>query len=233
MAAVTMVQTGFYAKVRPWIMLIMGPLLGSLGGVQSPEGAEAVLDLILLGMAMALSFLFWRRGDEAGFGRIFALNMLMFFPTVLDFSTFNWIKLIFPYDPVPGISTLWVFGVGILLQSTYLTLRYTVRFRGLRGELEERGAVASDVDEISKGQMVYLAQLVVGSAVACAGVYWGVPHVNRFLSNELYGLPYPHILIGFVCALTIAAGTILYLRSERSGTEGSETSSETEEVLSS
>ncbi|MGD2200127.1 MAG: hypothetical protein PVJ38_00670 [Candidatus Bathyarchaeota archaeon] len=216
-AAVTMVRTSLYAEVRPWVMLVMGPLVSSLGGAQTPETGEAVVDLLLLGMAMALSFLFWRRGDEAGFGRLFSLNMLMFFPSVLDVSTFNWINLIFPYDPTINISTLWIFGVGLLLQATYLTLRYTVRFRGLREELEGRGALEMDVDEVSKGQMIYLAQLVVGSSLACAGVYYGAPYVNRLLRGEIHGLPYPHIIVGVVCIFLIAAGIILYLRGERMG----------------
>jgi len=211
MAAVTMVQTSLYWRARPYIAVILGPLASSFGGAPTAEGSVA-LDIIIIGMALALSFTFWRRGDEAGFGRIFSLNMLMFFPSVLDFSTFNWINLILPYESTAVVSVQWVFGVGLLLQATYLTLRYTVRFRGIREELEERGAEDDDVDEVSRGQMVYLAQLVLGTLVISGGVYFSVPYVNRFLMGEAAGLPYPHLIIGVVCTLLIAAGTILYLR---------------------
>jgi hypothetical protein len=139
MAAVTMVQTGLYWKARPYIAVILGPIASSVGGIPTPEGGSP-LDLIMIGMAIALSFTFWRRGDEAGFGRLFSLNMLMFFPAVLDESVFNWINLIIPYNTGTAISSEWIFSVGLLLQATYLTLRYTVRFREMRAELEERGA---------------------------------------------------------------------------------------------
>lgn len=211
MAAVTMVQTSLYWRARPYIAVILGPIASSLGGAPTGEGGSA-LDLIIIGMALALSFTFWRRGDEAGFGRLFSLNMLMFFPSVLDFSTFNWINLILPYESITAVTVQWVFGVGLLLQATYLTLRYTVRFRGMREELEGRGADDDDVDEVSRGQMVYLGQLVVGTLAISGGVYFGVPYVNRFLMGEAIGLPYPHLIIGVVCTLLIAAGTILYLR---------------------
>ncbi len=211
MAAVTMVQTSLYWRARPYIAVVLGPIASSLGGAPAGEGGSA-LDLIMIGMALALSFTFWRKGDEAGFGRLFSLNMLMFFPSVLDFSTFNWINLILPYESTTVVSIQWVFGVGLLLQATYLTLRYTVRFREMRAELEERGAEEDDVDEISRGQMVYLGQLVAGTVVISAGVYFGFPYVNRFLRGEAAGLPYPHLIIGVVFTLLIAAGTILYLR---------------------
>ena len=211
MAAVTMVQTSLYSRARPHIAVILGPIASSLGGAPTAEGGSA-LDLIIIGMALALSFTFWRRGDEAGFGRLFSLNMLMFFPSVLDFSTFNWINLILPYESITAVTVLWVFGVGLLLQATYLTLRYTVRFRGMREELEERGADDDDVDEVSRGQMIYLVQLVAGTVAISAGVYFGYPHVNRFLMGEAAGLPYPHLIIGVIFTLLIAAGTILYLR---------------------
>ena len=215
MAAVTMVQTSLYWRARPYIAVILGPLATSFGGSPTGEGGST-LDLIMIGMALALSFTFWRKGDEAGFGRLFSLNMLMFFPSVLDFSTFNWINLILPYESTTVVSIQWVFGVGLLLQATYLTLRYTVRFRGIREELEGRGADDDDVDEVSRGQMVYLGQLVLGTLVISGGVYFGFPYVNRFLMGDAVTLPYPHIIIGVVFTLLIAAGTILYLRGEGS-----------------
>ena len=227
MAAVTMVQTGLYAKARPYVAAVIGPLLGALGVPMMTEG-EAALDLVILGMVLSLSFMSWRKGDEAGFARIFTLNMLMFFPAVLDFSTFNWINLIVPYEPGSGLSAFWVFGVGLLLQATYLTLRYTARFRRVSTELIERGAEDSDVDEVSWGQLVYLIELVVGTALISAGVYFGVPYVNRFMMSEVSGLPYPHVIIGLVCTLLIAAGTILYLRGERQRPKSEVISTESE-----
>jgi hypothetical protein len=230
MAAVTMVQTSLYWRVRPYIAVILGPLAASLGASPTTEGGTA-LDLIIVGIAIALSFSLWRRGDEAGFGRLFSLNMLMFFPSVLDFSTFNWIQLILPYESRIEVSVQWVFAVGLLLQATYLTLRYTVRFRGMRAELEGRGAEDDDVDEVSRGQMVYLGQLVLGTSIISAIVYFGVPYVNRFLMGEAVGLPYPHLIIGVICTLLIAAGTILYLRSGGSRASVDALISETKENI--
>ena len=204
MAAVTMVQTSLYWRASTKIVDALRPLAPSLGG--------SALDLIIIGMALALSFTFWRKGNESGFGRLFMLNMLMFFPSVLDFSTFNWINLILPYETITAVTIHWVFGVGLLLQATYLTLRYTVRFREMRKELEERGAEEDDIDEVSRGQMIYLGQLVAGTVAISAGVYFGYPYMSQFLDVEAAGLPYPHLIIGIVFTLLIAAGTILYLR---------------------
>jgi hypothetical protein len=206
MVAVTLVQTSLYGELKPRILGFLAPLLISFGA------DPAFFDIMILGAVLSLSFLAWRRGDEAGFGRLFSLNMLMFFPAVIDFSTFNWVKLIFPYELVSKVSNYWVFGVGLLLQATYLTLRYTVRFRGIREELIGRDAEAADVDEVSRGQMTYLVQLVLGTALISAVVYFGVPYVNPLLLAEASGLPYPHVIIGVVCTFLIAAATILYLR---------------------
>ncbi len=207
MVAVTLVQTSLYGKLKPWILSFLAPLLMAYG--LDPT----FFDIMILGVVLSVSFLAWRRGDVAGFGRLFSLNMLMFFPSVIDFSTFNWVNLIFPYDPAPQVSPIWAFVVGLLLQATYLTLRYTVRFRGMRGELVGRDADEADVDEVSKGQMIYLVQLVLGTALISAGVYLGVPYVNQLIFSEASNLPYPHVIIGVVCTLLIAAATILYLRS--------------------
>ena len=206
MVAVTTIQTSLYGKLKPWILGFLAPLLMSYGA------DPAFFDMMILGVVTTLSFLAWRRGDEAGFGRLFSLNMLMFFPAVVDFSMFNWVKLIFPYELVSRVSDHWVFGVGLLLQATYLTLRYTVRFRGIREELIGRDADEADVDEVSRGQMTYLVQLVLGTGLISAGVYYGVPYVNDVLRAEAAGLPYPHVIIGIVCTFLIAATTILYLR---------------------
>ena len=228
MAAVTMVQTSLYWRARPYIADVFGPIASSLGGAPTGEGGST-LDLIVIGMALALSFTFWRKGDEAGFGRLFSLNMLMFFPSVLDFSTFNWINLILPYESITAVTVHWAFVVGLLLQATYLTLRYTVRFREMRAELEERGAEEEDVAEISRGQMVYLGQLVAGTVAISAGVYFGFPYVNRFLDVQATGLPYPQLIIGVVFTLLIAAGTVLYLRGGGSQVAAVEATPETAE----
>ena len=206
MVAVTTIQTSLYGQLKPRVLGFLAPLLSSFGA------DPAFFDIMILGVVLSISFLAWRRGDEAGFGRLFSLNMLMFFPAVIDFSTFNWVKLIFPYDLGSKVSDHWVFGVGLLLQATYLTLRYTVRFRGIREELIGRDAEAADVDEVSRGQMTYLVQLVLGTALISAAVYFGVPYVKNLLSAEAAGLPYPHIIIGVACTFLIAAATILYLR---------------------
>ena len=161
MVAVTSVQTGIYSLLKPHLISVLGPLLTFVG-----MDAEFV-DIIILGLALVLSLSFWQRGDEVGFGRLFSLNMLMYFPAVLDFSTFNWVNLIFPYTPAPEVTSQWVFGVGLLLQATYLTLRYTIRFRMAREEFFERGAKTEDVDQVSKGQMGY--------PVSCLGRPWS-PH---------------------------------------------------------
>ena len=161
---------------------------------------------------MALSLLFWRRGDEAGFGRLFSLNMLMFFPSVIDFSMFNWINLIMPYDPAPSLLRLRVFGVGLLLQVTYIALMNTVRFRGVREELVGRGAKVEDVDDVSKGQMAYLALLMTGTVAVVTSIYYATPMVKGLLVLETEGLPYLHVVIGIVCSILIAVATVIYLR---------------------
>jgi hypothetical protein len=227
MVAVTLVQTSLYGKLKPWILGFLAPLLLAYGI------DPTFFDIMILGVVLSISFLSWRRGDAAGFGRIFSLNMLMFFPAVIDFSMFNWVNLIFPYDPAPQVSPVWAFGVGLLLQATYLTLRYTVRFRRIREELIGRDAQQSDVDEVSKGQMIYLVQLVLGTALISAGVYFGVPYVKQLMISEASNLPYPHVIIGVVCTLLIAAATILYLRSGGRKTGATESASDASETIES
>ena len=208
MTAVTLFQTTIYAKVRPILLRFGGPILGGF------RIDIAYFDLTLLTLAMAMSLLFWRRGDEAGFGRLFSLNMLMFFPAVIDFSMFNWVSLILAYDPVTHVSILWVFGVGILLQATYISLRYTVRFRGLRKELMDRGAEMDDIDKVSKGQMTYLVQLVVGTAAITAAIYSATMLLKGRLRFEATGWPYFHIVVGVACTVIIAVATLIYLRAQ-------------------
>ncbi|MCK5317933.1 MAG: hypothetical protein KAJ55_08465 [Anaerolineales bacterium] len=227
MVAVTLVQTSLYGKLKPWILGFLAPLLLAYGI------DPTFFDIMILGVVLSISFLAWRKGDTAGFGRLFSLNMLMFFPAAIDFSMFNWVNLIFPYDPSPQVDAFWVFGVGLLLQATYLTLRYTVRFRGIREELIGRDADEADVDEVSKGQMIYLVQLVLGTALISAGVYFGRPYVSQLMLSEASKLPYPHIIIGVVCTFLIAAATILYLRSEGRKTGATESAADTSETIES
>ena len=212
MAAITMIQTSLYFKIKSWLLGFLLPILASMGA------NPALFDIMLVGAVIALSFLSWRRADIAGFGRIFSLNMLMFFPAVIDYSMFNWVTMIMPYGGPENwtfwdINARWVFGVGLLLQAAYLTLRYTARFRGVREELIEREAELPDVDEVSKGQMIYLVELVIGTVLLSVGVYYGVPYVNRLISNQASGLPVPHIVIGVITSVIIASAIILYLRS--------------------
>ncbi len=209
MTAVTLIQTSIYGKLKPYAVGFLLPILVAYGI------DPAYIDIIILGLVVALSFNFWRRGDEAGFGRLFSLNMLMFFPAVVDFSMFNWVNLILPYDPRPRVSVLWAFAVGLLLQATYLFLRYTVRFRLLQDELVGRGAEQGDVDEVSKGQMYYLASLVLGTAAISAVIYYVVPVMVGLVNIDISGVPYPHIVIGVACILLIASAIVYYLRGER------------------
>ncbi len=206
MVAVTMLQTSIFAQLRPWAMMVLWPIIAVLG--MTPD----LLDFLILTMVMMMSFLFWRRGDEAGFGRLFSLNMLLFFPAVLDFSMFNWVNLILPYEPSPLVQEYWVFGVGLILQATYVLLRYTVRFRLLRSEFEERGAEPADVDMVTKGQMSYLIILTLGTIVISIAVYYLTPLMRGAMSGEVTALPYPHVIIGIVGTLLIAGATIFYLR---------------------
>lgn len=209
MVAVTSVQTGIYSLLKPHLISVLGPLLTLVGA------DVAYVDIIILGLALVLSLSFWQRGDEVGFGRLFSLNMLMYFPAVLDFSTFNWINLIFPYTPTPEVTSQWVFGVGLLLQATYLTLRYTIRFRMAREEFFERGAGPEDVDQVSKGQMGYLVSLVLGTAMISALMYYAAPHMTKIINARIPQIPYLHLFVGVACTLLLAGATVLYLRDGR------------------
>jgi hypothetical protein len=205
MAAVTMVQTTLYNKVITKISnSFIGPML-------EPYMPYFNVSVILL--ALFLSFSFWRKGDEMGFGRIFNLNMLMFFPSVLDYSTFNWIGLIFDLKPTPGVTHVWVFIVGLLLQVSYLILRYTVRFRYMRGELRGRGSIEQDINDITRGQVSYLILLTSLTAILTGAVYVALPYLTSMAIVPLGELPVPHILIGFLVVTFIATTLVVYLRS--------------------
>jgi hypothetical protein len=204
MAAVTMVQTTLYSRIITKISnSFIGPLL---------EPYMPYFNLSIISLALFLSFSFWRKGDEVGFGRIFNLNMLMFFPSVLDYSTFNWIGLIFDLRPTPGVTHVWVFIVGLLLQVSYLMLRYTVRFRYMRGELRGRGSNEQDINDITRGQVSYLILLTSITAILTGVVYVALPYLTTMAISPLGGLPVPHILIGFLVVTFIAATLVMYLR---------------------
>ncbi|MCK4701952.1 hypothetical protein KAT55_01205, partial [Candidatus Bathyarchaeota archaeon] len=160
MAAVTMVQTTLYERIINMITdSFIGPLL---------EPYMPYFNLAVMVLALALCFMLWRKGDIESFGRLFSLNMLMFFPAVLDFSTFNWVGLILDLMPSPRVTDLWVFSVGLLLQVTYLMLRYTYRFREDRVELLNRGALEEDINQVSRGQMGYLTLIVSATTATTA-----------------------------------------------------------------
>jgi hypothetical protein len=209
MAAVTMVQTTLYGRIINMIEdSFMGPLL---------EPYMMYFDLSVTVLVIALCFMLWRKGDIESFSKLFSLNMLMFFPAVLDFSTFNWVGLILDLAPSPRVTGLWVFGVGLVLQVTYLMLRYTYRFREDRVELLSRGALEEDINQVSRGQMGYLTLIVSATTVTTAVIYVAVPYLNEYLRQTLNALPYfirgkAPVLVGVTVILWIAASLILYLR---------------------
>jgi hypothetical protein len=205
MVAVTLVQTTLYNKLLDKVSNYFGPSL------------DPYLPYINIGIILGvlfLAFTFWRKGDEVWFGRLFNMNMLMFFPAVLDFSTFNWIGLIFNLTPIMGLSGLWVFGVGLLLQVTYLSLRYTVRFRYTRDELEGRGANMEDINAVTRGQVGYLMLLVTLTIVATSIVYLSLPYITEFAADPLSNLPVPHMVIGLLVVVIITITLVYYLRGQ-------------------
>lgn len=204
MAAVTMVQTTLFNTILTKLSnSIIGPLI---------EPYLPYFNITVILIVLFTAFNFWKKGDEVWFGRLFSLNMLMFFPSVLDFSTFNWVGLIFDLTPNSSVTHLWVFAVGLLLQLTYLLLRYTVRFRYVRAELKGRGADEQDIDDITRGQVSYLVLLTVISGLITAGIYLATPYFSRYSFDKLSGLPVPHILIGFLVVVFIAFAMVTYLR---------------------
>ncbi len=205
MAAVTMVQTTLYNKILDKFSNYFGPAL------------EPYLPYVNIGIIVTvlfISFTFWRKGDEVWFGRLFNLNMLMFFPAVLDFSTFNWIGLIFDLTPIERVSSVWVFGVGLFLQVTYLMLRYTVRFRYTRAELEGRGATPDDIDAVTRGQFGYLVLLLVITVGASGMIYFTIPFFMGFAADRLNEIPVPHMMVGLTMVVVIASTLVYYLRSQ-------------------
>jgi hypothetical protein len=204
LAAVTSVQTTLYAMLEDkfkawWLGKFLGPY------------AE-YLDLFLIGVAVFMVISFWRKGEEAMFGRLFSLNMLLYFPAVLEYSTFNWVGLVLDYIPEYKVTSLWVFMVGLVLQVSYLMLRYTVRFREMREELTARGAIEEDIDQVTGGQMSFLILLLVATATFTGGVYMLSGPMRTFiLSNISVGGVTP-VLIGLICVFILTAGLVTYLR---------------------
>lgn len=209
MAAVTMVQTSLYDRIIKMINdSFVGPLL---------EPYMMYFDLSVTVLVLAVCFTLWRRGGIESFSKLFSLNMLMFFPAVLEFSTFNWVGLILDLTPSHRVTGLWVFGVGLVLQVTYLMLRYTYRFRMDREELLSRGALEEDINQVSRGQMGYLTLIVSATAATTAAIYVAVPYIRDYLRQPLNTLPFfirtkAHVLVGIVVILVIAVSLILYLR---------------------
>jgi len=186
MAAITMVQTTLYSKI---ITKITNSIIGPILEPYTPYFGIAIILIVLF-----ISFSLWRKGDEVGFGRLFNLNMLMFFPSVLDYSTFNWVGLIFDLSPTPGVTHIWVFSVGLLLQMTYFLLRYTVRFRYIREELKSRGSDTKDIDQITRGQVSYLVLLVSLTGIITSGIYLLAPYLNKLSFESISNLPAPRRL---------------------------------------
>ena len=207
MSAVTMVQTALYAKI---VSMVRDSFIGWLIG-----DYIAYMDLATIFLAIMAIIAFWRRGDANWFGRIFMLNMLMFFPAVLDFSTFNWVGLILNLPTATEVTALWVFTVGLLLQVAYLFLRHSVRFREMREELLGRGAAPDDIDQVSGGQMGYLMMLATCTAALTAAVYLSSPYVNEAITGLLGGSPDETYAtaFGLIVILLLAAALIFYLRS--------------------
>ena len=205
MAAVTMVQTTLYAKILEKFSNYFGPEL-------DPYLPYVSIGLILV--VLFVSFNFWRKGDEIWFGRLFSLNMLMFFPAVLDFSSFNWIGLIFDLTPVESVSDVWVFGVGLFLQVTYLMLRYTVRFRYMRSELEGRGANQEDIDAVTGGQFGYLMLLLIITIGSTSMIFFSIPIFTSLTAESLNNIPVPHMAVGLSVVIILAATLIYYLKSQ-------------------
>jgi len=195
MAAVTMVQTSLYDRIIKMINdSFIGPLLGPY---------MMYFDLAVTVLMLALCFTLWRNGDIESFSKLFSLNMLMFFPAVLEFSTFNWVGLILDLTPSHRVTGYWV--------------RYTYRFRTDREELLARGAMEDDINQVSRGQMGYLTLIVSVTAVTTTAIYVAAPSLSGYLRRPMDTLPYfirskAHILVGVAVILGIAASLILYLR---------------------
>jgi hypothetical protein len=204
LGVITVVQTTIYAKI---LIKIEASFLGEL-----LKEYIQYFDLVIIAAVLFTIFNLWRKGDGLSIARLFSLNMFLFFSAVLDYSTFNWVGLIFNFTPEPKVSATWVFTVGLILQITYLLLRYTVRFRSTRDELFNRGATEEDIDQVSRGQMGYLTLLILISMLVTTGIFFSVPLIDRTINQSVQGLPVPHLVIGFIVVMGITSALIIYLR---------------------
>ncbi len=203
MASVTLVQTTLYHNGLQWLTTHSPPELMILINY---------FDLFIIALSLTLAFWQWKKGTETAFTRIFSLNMLLYFPAIMDFSRFNWIGLIIGLIPSPKVSPLWVLAVGLLLQLNYLWIRQTLRFRYTRISLTQRGATLDAVDKISGGKMWYLTCLIIGTALASAAMYMSASFIMTNMMDRVTSLPYPQLLVGMVTTVVLAVSTILYLR---------------------
>jgi hypothetical protein len=205
LSALLLVKSGLYQEMKGYLSAILSTLGLPL---------DAYMDMLTISAAVILSLHLWRRGSESSYAHLFSLNLLMFFPAVLDYSLFNWVELILPYNPNPGTPLL-TFSIGLLLQATYLTIRSTLLVRHIRDELLGRGAEPEDVDVISKGQMAYLTLTLTASALILAAIYLALPYLEALLLMEVLRVPYTHIIIGVSATLLIALATLFFLRGWR------------------
>jgi hypothetical protein len=203
MASITFIKTTLYNHAVTWI--------GERIFKESPPFMN-YLDIVIIVASLSLCAYYWKKGEELSYARIFSINMLLFFPAILDFSYFNWIGLIFGLVPNPEVPPIWVFGVGLLLQMTYIWLRYTLRFRFTREELSKRGATEEDIDSVTGGQVKYLSIIALAAGISSCLIYLSVPYIQRYITRLTTVLPYPHITIGIITAILLSVSTIYYLR---------------------
>ena len=100
------------------------------------------------------------------------------------------------------------------MQVTYLMLRYTVRFRYMRDELEGRGANQEDIDSVTGGQFGYLMLLLVITTGASGIVYFTIPLFTDFAADALSNIPVPHMVLGLLVVVVISSTLVYYLRSQ-------------------
>ncbi|RJS86458.1 hypothetical protein CW701_02375 [Candidatus Bathyarchaeota archaeon] len=206
LSALLLVKSGLYLEFKNFIL----PILTLLG-----LPLEAYIDLIPLSVALSLSLLIWRRGSESAYAKLFSLNLLMFFPAILDYSHFNWIMLMLPYTPRADMPLL-TFITGLMLQTSYLTIRSTLLIRHVRMELLSRGAEPEDVEAISRGQMAYLSLTLTASILMLSAIYLTLPHLETLMRLQILGIPYTHLIIGLSATLLIAVATLLFLKGWKS-----------------
>jgi hypothetical protein len=197
MASITFIKTTLYNHAVTWI--------GERIFKESPPFMN-YLDIVIIAASLSLCAYYWKKGEELSYARIFSINMLLFFPAILDFSYFNWIGLIFGLVPNPEVPSIWVFGVGLLVQMTYIWLRCTLRFRSKRGATEE------DIDGVTGGQVKYLSIIALAAGISSCLIYLSVPYIQRYITSLTTILPYPHITIGIITAILLSVSTIYYLR---------------------